>query len=255
MTVSSGTKPVALITGASYGVGMACALALARSGFDLSVSATSLKNLDKVTKELGETGARVLPVELDLRHQESIEKALAKVIEAYGALDLLVNNAGANLRKPALDVTRSEWESVMATNLTGAFFITQQAGRHFVSARRAGAIITIASTHALIGAAERSVYGMSKAALLQMTRMLAVEWAPYGVRVNAVAPGRLLTSSPSRAGTGSDPKYMEAMLQRIPLRRLATAKEVAAAVAFLASSSAASITGQTIVLDGGLTIA
>jgi 2-deoxy-D-gluconate 3-dehydrogenase len=113
----------------------------------------------------------------------------------------------------------------------------------------------IASAHGLVGAAERSAYGISKAAILQMTRMLAIEWADHGITVNAVAPGRIETASPSRAGTGSDKAYMDAMLKRIPLHRLATAQEVAAAAVFLAGPGAASITGQTIVIDGGLTAA
>ena len=116
---------------------------------------------------------------------------------------MLVNNAGANLRKLAVDVTAAEWNEVMAVNLTGTFFLTQQVGRHMI-ARGGGAIVNIASTHALVGAVERSTYGISKAALVQMTRMLAVEWAEHGIRVNAVASGRLGTASPSRAEKGAD---------------------------------------------------
>jgi NAD(P)-dependent dehydrogenase (short-subunit alcohol dehydrogenase family) len=177
------------------------------------------------------------------------------VLSALGHLDLLVNNAGANLRKLAVDVTWAEWDAVMATNLTGAFFLTQQVGRHLIADRRPGAIVNLASTHGLIGAAERSVYGISKGALIQMTRMLAIEWAVHSIRVNAIAPGRLDTPSPSRAARTIDPSYMEAMLARVPLKRLATVEEVAAAVCYLASPQAASITGQTLILDGGLTVA
>jgi len=115
--------------------------------------------------------------------------------------------------------------------------------------------VNIASTHGLVGAAEHSVYGISKGGLIQMTRMLAVEWAEHGIRVNAIAPGRLETQSPSRAARTGDPEYMQAMRARVPLRRLATVEEVAAAVCFLASERAASITGQTLVLDGGVTAA
>jgi NAD(P)-dependent dehydrogenase (short-subunit alcohol dehydrogenase family) len=140
-------------------------------------------------------------------------------------------------------------------NLRGTFFVTQQAGRHFIAAGLGGCVVNIASTYAMVGAPERSTYGISKAALLGMTRMLAVEWAPHAIRVNAVAPGRLVTPSPSRAGKGADPAYMKAMLKRIPLRRQATVEEVAAAVVYLASPAAASITGQVLVLDGGLTAA
>jgi len=248
------SRPAALVTGASYGVGAATALALARQGFDVAITATRQQNLAETIAKLEPTGMRAVPLVLDLRAQASIERATAEMLAAFGRIDVLVNNAGANLRKLAVDVTAPEWNAVMAVNLTGTFFMTQQVGRHLI-ARGGGAIVSIASTHALVGAVERSTYGISKAALVQMTRMLAVEWAGHGVRVNAVASGRLATASPSRAEKGADQGYMEAMLKRIPLHRLATVEEVAGAVAYLASPAAASITGQILVLDGGLTAA
>jgi NAD(P)-dependent dehydrogenase (short-subunit alcohol dehydrogenase family) len=206
-----------------------------------------------VLSELGELRARTLPLVLDLRSGESIAQAMANVLETFGGLDVLVNNAGANLRKLAVDVTAAEWREVMEVNVTGTFLLTQQAGRHWIATRRAGAVVNVASTHGFVGAAERSTYGISKGALIQMTRMLAIEWAEHGIRVNAVAPGRLDTASPSRAG--ADPKYMAAMLARIPMHRLATAEEVAAAIAYLAGPQAGSVTGQVLALDGGLTAA
>jgi NAD(P)-dependent dehydrogenase (short-subunit alcohol dehydrogenase family) len=246
---------VALITGASYGVGAATALAFARDGFHVVLTATRERNLDATLAAARETGQKAVGLELDLRAQASIEKTAAGAIEAFGQLDVLVNNAGVNLRSKAIETTRDAFEDVLLTNVTGTFFLTQQIGRYLVAQHKPGRIITIASAHALVGAAERSAYGISKAALLQMTRMLAIEWADHGITVNAVAPGRLDTVSPSRAGTGSNKDYMEAMLKRIPLHRLATAEEVAAAAVFLAGPAAASITGQTIVIDGGLTAA
>jgi NAD(P)-dependent dehydrogenase (short-subunit alcohol dehydrogenase family) len=248
-------RRVALITGASYGVGAATALALARDGFALALPATKSRNLDGVVADVESAGGRALAIELDLLQQDSIEHAVARAIEQLGQIDVLVNNAGTNLRRKAVDVTREDWDGLISTNLTGTFFLTQQVGRHLIARGAGGCIITVSSTHALIGAVERSAYGITKAALIQMTRMLAVEWADHGIRVNAVAPGRLDTASPSRADTGSDSNYMDAMLRRIPLHRLAKAEEIAGAVAFLAGPLAASITGQTIVVDGGLTVA
>jgi 2-deoxy-D-gluconate 3-dehydrogenase len=251
---ASATKRTAFVTGASYGVGAATALALAREGYDVAVTARRAENLDATLAKLEGTGTRIVPIVLDLGSQTSIERAMADVVARLGSLDLLVNNAGANLRKLAVDVSWAEWDAVMATNLGGAFFLAQQVGRHLIAGKRRGAIVNLASTHALVGAAERSVYGISKGALIQMTRMLAVEWAEHGIRVNAIAPGRLDTPSPSRAARTGDTNYMEAMRARIPLQRFATVDEVAAAVCYLASPQAASITGQTLVLDGGLTV-
>jgi len=248
-------KRAALVTGASYGVGAATALALARDGFDVAVTATRLDNLAATMKALGAAGARALPLVLDLREEASIEQATADAMTTFGGLDVLVNNAGANVRRLAVEVTAQDWDAVMAVNIRGTFFLTQQVGRHLIAAGSGGCIVNIASTHALAGTAERSTYGISKAALVQMTRMLAVEWGGYGIRVNAIAPGRLETPSPSRAEKGADRDYMDAMLERIPLHRLASAEERAATVAYLVSPAAASMTGQVLVLDGGLTAA
>ncbi|MDP1536637.1 MAG: SDR family oxidoreductase [Burkholderiales bacterium] len=247
-------RRVAFVTGASFGIGAASALALARDGFDIAISATCLANLDDTAGKLKQAGCRVAAVELDLCSQQSIEDAFASAAKSLGQVDVLVNNAGVNLRKSALEVTPAEWDAVMRANAGGTFFLTQQFGRHLVGAGRPGCVINIASTHGMLGAAERSTYGISKAAILQMTRMLAIEWAPHGIRVNAVAPGRVNTPSPSRAATTSDPKYMQAMADRVPLRRLATAEDVAGAVSYLASARGEFVTGQTLVIDGGLSV-
>jgi NAD(P)-dependent dehydrogenase (short-subunit alcohol dehydrogenase family) len=255
MTQDQESRKVALITGASYGVGAATALALARAGFDLALTATRAQNLAATLAKLTELGCNALALELDLRSQASIETTVAEAIDRFGQIDVLVNNAGTNLRRKAVDTGRDEWNELIAINVTGTFFITQQVGRHFINRQAPGRIITVASTAAFVGQTERSAYGISKAALVQMTRMLSIELAEHGITVNAIAPGRLMTESPSRARTGSDAAYMEAMLKRIPLHRLVTVDEVAGAVVFLVSPAAHSITGHTIVLDGGLTAA
>jgi len=248
-------RRAALVTGASYGVGAATALALARAGHDVAITATRADNLRETVAKLAETGARVVPLVLDLRAQKSVTRAFGETLAALGRLDVLVNNAAVNLRRLAIDVTPDEWDAVLDTNARGTFFLSQHAGRYWVGTNHPGCIVNIASAHGLVGAAERSTYGISKAAIVHMTKMLAVEWADHGIRVNAVAPGRMQTDSPSRAEKGTDPAYIGAMLKRIPLHRLATAEEVAAAVCYLASPQAAAVTGQTIVLDGGLTAA
>ena len=242
----------AFVTGASQGIGAEIALGLARDGFDVAVTATRIENLAPVVAQFAAMGARVAPVALDLRSQSSIEQAVAGAIKALGRLDVLVNNAGVTLRRAAMEVTPDEWQAVIQTNVTGTFFLSREMGRHLIGSRRPGCIISVASTHGVVGFAQRSVYGISKAAIIQMTRMLAIEWAEHGIRVNAIAPGTVET--PSRAAFfANDTVARDTMLNRIPLRRFATAGEVAGAVCYLASPQAAYVTGQTLLLDGGLT--
>ncbi len=247
----SAGRRTAFVTGASQGIGAATAVALARDGFDVAVSSTRPEKLSDVLEQLTAAGARTVPVALDVRSQSSIEQAMATVITAFGRLDVLVNNAGITLRRSSLEITQEEWDTVMRTNLNGTFFMSQQMGRHLVATKRPGCIINIASTHGMVGFLQRSAYGISKAAIIHMTRMLAFEWAEHGIRVNAIAPGRVDT--PSRAGSYADPKHIEMMLNRVPLHRFANSEEIARAACYLASPQASYITGQTLVMDGGVT--
>jgi NAD(P)-dependent dehydrogenase (short-subunit alcohol dehydrogenase family) len=239
----------ALVTGTSTGIGQVIALALARAGYDLALTELDAATLAETLRHPDLEGRKVVPLGLDLRQQDSIAAAFEAAVQKLGAIDLLVNNAGRALIKPAADVTRSEWDDVIGTNLRGTFFLTQRFGRHCIETRRAGAVVTIASTHGMTGIAGRAVYGIAKAGLIQMTRMLAIEWAEHGIRANAIAPATVLT--PSRAEMLSDPAARQKMLARIPSGRFVTPEEVAAAVVYLAS--AASVTGHTLALDGGLT--
>lgn len=247
------TNRVAMVTGASIGIGAGIAEALARAGFRLVLTATRIENLEAVVGKLRAQYACVETVALDLRSMESIDAAMQTAFVAHGRLDVLVNNAGVTLRRRVTDVTLAEWNDVLAANLTGTFFLTQRMGRHLIDVKRPGVIINMASTHGLVGFATRAVYGISKAGIMQMTRMLAIEWAEHGIRVNAVAPGRVDSGSLTRAENLADPNYMRMAMARVPLKRSATAEEVANAVAYLASPAAEYITGQTLVLDGGLT--
>jgi len=246
-------RKVAFVTGASYGIGAACARALARDGFDVAVSDLTVATLADSEAAIVGAGRRAFPVALDLRSQESVAGAFAAVLEAFGGVDALVNNAGVTQRRPALDITRAQWDEVLSVNVTGTFLMSQQMGRHLIGAGKTGTIISISSTHGVVGYPEQSVYGVSKAAVSQMTRMLAIEWAGRGVRVNAVAPGKIDTPSPARQASVADPVRVKRMLERIPLGRFGTSEEVAALVAYLAGPQAGYITGQTLLLDGGVT--
>jgi len=241
----------ALVTGTSTGIGRAIALALARAGYDLAITELDIDALAQTLRHPDLKNRKVVPLGLDLRQQDSIAAAFDAATQQLGAIDLLVNNAGRALIKPVADVTRTEWDDVIGTNLRGTFFLTQRFGRHCIDTRRGGAVVTIASTHGMTGIAGRSVYGIAKAGLIQMTRMLAIEWAEHGIRANAIAPATVLT--PSRAEMLSDPAARQKMLARIPSGRFVTPEEVAGAVVYLASDAAASVTGQTLALDGGLT--
>ena len=247
-------NPVALITGASYGVGAQTAIEFSKLGYDLILTARKLENLENTKALLPHNSTKALCLTLNLDDQASIEKLMHDIELQVGHLDVLVNNAGANVRQLATDVTPDQWDSVFNTNLKGTFFMTQAVAKYMIAKKIPGSIVNVASVHALQGAIERSTYGISKAGFIQMSKMLALEWAEHSIRVNSVAPGRLMTDSPSRSVTGNNADYMKAMLAKIPLHRLATVEEVAAAIVFLAGSNAATITGQTIVLDGGLTI-
>jgi NAD(P)-dependent dehydrogenase (short-subunit alcohol dehydrogenase family) len=245
------TRRTAFVTGASQGIGAAIAVALARDGFDVALSSRRPEALADAVAQVSAAGGRALPVELDLLSETGVEHAMNEVLNGFGQLDLLVNNAGITSQKPALEMTRPEWEAIVATNLTGTFFMSQQMGRHLVATKRPGSIINIGSTHGLVAMPLRVAYGSSKGGIMQLTRLLAIEWAEHGIRVNAIAPGRVETAS--RAALNRAPGYRETVLKRIPLGRFASCEDVAGAVCYVASPAAAYITGQTLILDGGLT--
>ena len=247
-------RPVALVTGASYGIGAAVAAGLAEDGYDLAIFDLNPATLATTRARAEQAGARVAALPLDLRNQQSIETALSAALDALGRVDALVNNAGVPLPVAALDVTREDWEKIMAVNLTGTFFMTQAVGRYMAQTKRAGAIVSVASSHGVVGAAGQAPYGISKAAVMHMTRMLAIEWAEKGIRVNAVAPGKIETDSPERQANQIDPGKRARMLARIPAGRFGSAAEVAGLIRYLLTPQAAYITGQTVILDGGTTV-
>jgi NAD(P)-dependent dehydrogenase (short-subunit alcohol dehydrogenase family) len=243
--------PRALVTGTSTGIGRAIVLALAREGYDLAISELDPAWLNELLGHPDLQGRKIVPVALDLRVEASIRDAFAQAHAALGEIDLLVNNAGRALHKPVLEVTSDDWDDVIDINLKGAYFLSQHHARACIARERPGCIVSLASTHGITGIENRSVYGISKAGIIHMTKMLAIEWAAHNIRVNAIAPTTVLT--PSRETMLSDPVRRQAMLARIPTGRFATVEEIAGAVAYLASPAAASITGHTLVVDGGLT--
>jgi 2-deoxy-D-gluconate 3-dehydrogenase len=245
-------RKVALVTGAGSGLGQATALALARSGADVAVTELPEK-LDLAVRTAGEIstlGRRALPVALDVTRLRSIEEMVGSVIGELGRVDVLVNNAGINIPKRALDVTEQDWDSVLDVNLKGLFFCAQAVARRMRDTG-GGRIVNIASQMGLVGYYKRAAYCSSKAGVINLTRVLAIEWAEYGIAVNAVAPTFVLT--PLTAPYFEEAGFREDILSRIPLRRLARPEDVAAAVVYLASPAAEMVTGHTLAVDGGWT--
>lgn len=251
--MSGDARPVALVTGASYGLGAAIATALAGDGFDVAVTELDPADLSGTRAAVEAAGAQSHAVALDLRSDDSIAAAADGVLERFGRIDLLVNNAAMLLAKPALDVAADEFEAVMRINVTGTYMLTQHVARHLIESGRTGQIISIASTFTTIGSANVSPYGISKAAIGGLTRHLAAEWAPHGIRVNAVAPGTSMTKLRAEI-YDKDPARRDAGLAKIPLGRFTEPGDIAGAVSYLASPAAAYVTGHVLAVDGGMTV-
>lgn len=246
-------RRVALVTGASYGLGAEIARTLARDGLDVAVTELNADDLADTVASIEAEGARAAAITLDLRSMESIENAVAETIERLGRVDVLVNNAGHLLVKPALEVEPEEFSQIMAINVTGSYFMAQHVARHLVDSGRPGCIINLASTFTMMGAPNVSPYGISKAAVGGITRHLAVEWAQYNIRVNAVAPGSVETKIRA-ALLAADPVRREANIAKVPMGRFGTPEDMAGAVSYLASPAAAYVNGHVLAVDGGLTI-
>lgn len=240
----------ALVTGASTGLGREIAFTLARAGYDVALADQEAGLLDTVMDHADLANITAVPVELQLLSEASIRDGFSAAAEALGGLDVVVNNAGVPLLQQAVDVTWDEWDALMNVNLKGAYFLAARLAEHCMAAGKPGAVVNIASTHGLTGLAGRSVYGISKGGLIQMGRMLAIEWAKDRIRVNTVAPGTVLTES--RSEMLSDPDRRARMQARIPTGQFPEAREIAEAVLYLAGA-APSVTGQVLAVDGGLT--
>jgi NAD(P)-dependent dehydrogenase (short-subunit alcohol dehydrogenase family) len=241
---------VALVTGASRGIGRDLALALARAGAQVMAAATAPGGCDDTVEALAAEGRAADAVTVDLRDRASIEEAVAATVERFGRIDILVNNAGLGTNHDALDATEEEWDELFAVNVRGLFFASQSAGRRMV-AQGAGRIINMSSQAGLVGIRRHAAYSASKAAVIGLTRVLAVEWAPHGVTVNAVAPTWVYTT-----GTRErldQPEFLASVLERIPAGRVASTTDVAAAVIYLASPAAGMVTGSVLTVDGGWT--
>lgn len=242
------TGQVALVTGAGRGIGRDLARTLAACGAEVLAGVRDLDGSE--VSWVAPDGGRVEPLVLDVTDIPGIRAAVDTAVGARGRIDILVNNAGLGANHDALDVSESDWDEMMAVNLKGAFFVSQAVGRHMVD-RGYGRIVNVSSQAGLVGIRRHAVYSASKGGLNLLTKVLALEWAPHGVTVNAIAPTWIHT--PGTAERLDDPAFLAGVLARIPVGRVGTTADVAAAVVFLASRASGLITGAILPVDGGWT--
>lgn len=242
---------VVAITGASRGIGRELALAFGAAGARIALGARSGAELERTAALVGAQGADAQAFELDLRVSGAAERFAEQVVARFGRIDVLINNAGAILNRPALEITEAEWDLLEETNLRGLFFCSRGAARA-MAVQGGGRIINISSALASVAQHGYAAYGATKAAVNQLTRVLAFEWASIGVRVNAIAP--TTTETAENRERLRTPEMQERARQRIPLGRFGTGDDLVGAALFLASPASAFITGQIIVIDGGLSL-
>lgn len=243
------TGRVALVTGCSRGLGQVFARALANAGADLAITSRSIDDMADFKSEIEAMGRRCETFACDVRDYDSIQNAVAGATAAYGAIDILVNNAGCNRRKPALEVTWDDWNLILDTNLRGTFFVAQAVARGMVE-RGYGRIINIGSVTSVNGYAGLGPYGASRGGVKQLTMSLADDWGRYGITVNCLAPGWFKTAQ--NAVMYEDADWVAYLSDRIPLKRPGAPNDLNGAVVFLASEASAYVTGQTLLVDGGI---
>lgn len=243
------TGKTALITGTSRGLGQYMGRALAKAGADLIITSRSKDSLSEFKAEIEALGRKAFPVELNVTDYDSIQRMAADVESNCGAIDILVNNAGCNRRKPAMEVTWDDWNTVLDTNLRGTFFVSQAIASGMIE-RGYGRIINMGSVTCVAGYAGLGPYGASRGGVKQLTMSLADDWGKHGITVNCIAPGWFKTAQ--NAVLYEDEGWVEYLCERIPLNRPGQPHDLDGAIVFLASDASEYITGQTLLVDGGV---
>jgi gluconate 5-dehydrogenase len=240
---------IAIVTGTSRGLGQQMARALAKAGADLVLTSRQRDSLAPFEAEIRAMGRRAISLELDVRNLESIQNMAKSAEQAFGRLDILVNNAGCNVRKPALDVTWDDWNLILETNLRGSFFAAQAVAPAMI-ARGYGRIINMGSVTSVAGYAGLGPYGASRGGTRQLTMSLADDWGRFGITVNCIAPGWFRTDQ--NKVMYENPEWVEYLCDRIPVKRPGKPEDLDGAIVFLASESSRYVTGQTLLVDGGI---
>jgi 2-deoxy-D-gluconate 3-dehydrogenase len=240
---------VALVTGASRGLGRTLALALAGAGADIAIAARSESALQSVADEIRALGRRAIAVPTDVTVTAEVDGLVRHTLDELGSVDILVNNSGVFDAGKLIDTSDEAWDRVVNTNLRGTFLCTRAVGRFLIARGEGGKVINIASNFGLIGLPQMAAYCASKAAVIHFTRAVALEWAGSGVQVNAIAPGYFATEI--NAEMRGDPAQLDKVLRRIPARRVAEPEELTPIALYLASPASNFVTGTTIVIDGG----
>ena len=241
---------IAFVSGTSRGLGERFALTLAQAGADLVLTSRTLKSLEGISKQIEDMGRRVLPLELDVRSHDSIVASVQAAKQHFGKLDILVCNAGCNVRKPAVDVTWDDWNLILETNLRGSFFLAQQAAKELMIPARYGRVILIGSVTCVAGYAGLAPYGASRGGVKQMAMALADDWGSHGITVNVLAPGWFKTAQ--NAVMYEDTEWVSYLSDRIPLKRLGAMADLEGPLLFLASEESRYVTAQTLLVDGGI---
>ena len=242
----------AIVTGAGRGIGRALAIGLAEAGADVALLARTEEDLRGTAAVISELGRKSLVLPTDVTERDHVHKAIAQVKSEWGIIDILVNNAGMNIRSKALEATDEEWQTIVDTNLKSAFMMSQEAGNIMKDQSSGGKIINISSVAGHVALRTGVVYAATKAALIQMTKVLAMEWGEYGITVNAIGPWYFKT--PLTEKLLADETYVNEILSVTPLKRIGELPELVGPIVFLSSDAGNYVTGQTLFVDGGMTI-
>ena len=235
---------VALVTGAGKNLGRAIALSLAEAGADVVVTSRTRSEIESTEEQIRERGQKALAITMDVTDFQQVETAVEKIVSEFGRIDILVNNAATRSFKSLLEISKEEWQKVIDTNLTGVFLCCKAVGPVMIR-QGGGRIINVSSRSGLHGMVNRGAYSASKGGLIQLTQVLALEWAQYGILVHAVAPGLLSTRH------AADFSF-EKRISAIPLKRVGQFEEVALLIVYLASEACTYMTGEVILIDGGM---